>query len=234
MTDLVPVESTEKRPQLFDMKPAAMVANATEVANVLSDVIKKQGLSQSIQGREYVKCDGWAAMGSMLGILPKESKVIQLEDGSFEAYVDLINMRTGMVVGCGSAICSVTEKKWGNSPLYARRSMAITRATGKAFRLGLSWIMTLAGYQATPAEELMDLEIIDTKPAAFTPGKFYQDTDDYKKLLMAEAKKQGFDMRKKDHVGLIKDVHTLLVGKPMDELPAILADAVKEKDNEQS
>jgi len=32
--------------------------------------------------------------------------------------------------------------------------MAITRATGKAFRLSLSWIMQLAGFDPTPAEEI--------------------------------------------------------------------------------
>ena len=32
--------------------------------------------------------------------------------------------------------------------------MAVTRATGKAYRLGFSWIIKLAGYEATPAEEI--------------------------------------------------------------------------------
>lgn len=34
------------------------------------------------------------------------------------------------------------------------RSMAVTRATGKAFRLGFSWVMVMAGYSPTPAEEM--------------------------------------------------------------------------------
>jgi hypothetical protein len=46
------------------------------------------------------------------------------------------------------------EPTWAKRPGYARRSMAVTRATGKAFRLGFSWIMTLAGYEVTPAEEM--------------------------------------------------------------------------------
>ena len=33
-------------------------------------------------------------------------------------------------------------------------SMAQTRAVSKAFRLALSWVMTLAGYEPTPAEEM--------------------------------------------------------------------------------
>ncbi len=47
--------------------------------------------------------------------------------------------------------------------------MAITRATGKACRLAFSWIMTLAGYDPTPAEELVDDQAPKRKKA--TPKK---------------------------------------------------------------
>ena len=43
--------------------------------------------------------------------------------------------------------------------------MALTRATGKAFRLGFSWIITLAGYEATPAEEMDGVIEGEFKPA---------------------------------------------------------------------
>jgi hypothetical protein len=46
------------------------------------------------------------------------------------------------------------KQTWGSRPKYARRSMAVTRATGKAFRISFSWIMSLAGYATTPAEEM--------------------------------------------------------------------------------
>lgn len=39
-------------------------------------------------------------------------------------------------------------------PLYQLRSMAQTRACAKAFRNCLSWVVVLAGYRPTPAEEL--------------------------------------------------------------------------------
>jgi hypothetical protein len=55
------------------------------------------------------------------------------------------------------------ERTWSQRDAYARRSMAITRATGKAFRLGFSWIMTLAGYEPTPWEE-MPAEITNPAP----------------------------------------------------------------------
>jgi hypothetical protein len=46
------------------------------------------------------------------------------------------------------------ERNWSHRDDYALRSMAQTRAVAKALRLCLGWIMSLAGYEATPAEEM--------------------------------------------------------------------------------
>ena len=71
----------------------------------------------------------------------------------------------------------------------------------------------------------------DEKPANPAPAeKVYEDTPACKRRLAAEAKKQGFDLQKDEHKELVKDIHILLVGKPVSELPALFADAVKERD----
>lgn len=142
------------KPQFFDLGPKQMIAAASEVATVLKEVIIKQGLSLRVQGKDYVKYEGWLTLGSIMSILPKEDTVIELPDGSYEAKVQLINFKNGMVVGGASSICSIDEQRWSKAEKYARRSMAITRATGKAYRLTLGWIMPLAGFEATPAEEM--------------------------------------------------------------------------------
>ena len=54
----------------------------------------------------------------------------------------------------GVAICSNKEANKRQWDEYAICSMAQTRATGKAFRNLLSWIMKAAGFEATPAEEM--------------------------------------------------------------------------------
>lgn len=133
-----------------------MVNQASSIAKVLANVILQQRLYTEIQGKKHVRVEGWATLGSMLGILPKERSVVEHPDGSFEAFVDLVSVRDGRVVGGGSALCSIDEKRWGNAERYARRSMAVTRATGKAYRLGFAWVMALAGYEATPYEEMPD------------------------------------------------------------------------------
>lgn len=143
-----------QNPTLFEMAPRQMVMHASQMATVLADVIEKQRLYTNIQGKKHVRAEGWATLGSMLGILPREKSVTELSDGSYEAVVELYSLGSGAIVGQGSALCGIEEKRWANADRYARRSMAVTRATGKAYRLGFAWVMALAGYEGTPAEEL--------------------------------------------------------------------------------
>lgn len=139
-----------------------VIEQAGAVAVELANIIKSRELYSTISGRQYVRVEGWTTLGAMLGVLPKEKAVSRLEDGGYIAEVELIRVSDGMVIGGASAICGMDEvdskgkPTWASRPEYARRSMAITRATGKAYRLGFSWIMTLAGYEATPAEEMAD------------------------------------------------------------------------------
>jgi len=158
MTELVPVDAREPHVPanrtLFNQSPTAMLAFATEAANVLRDVIDKQKLYTLIQGKPHVRVEGWTTMGSFIGVLPHEKWVKELPDGSYEAMVELVRESDGRVLGAASALCSVEERRWKTADKNARRSMAITRATGKAFRLSFSWIMSLAGYEPTPAEEM--------------------------------------------------------------------------------
>jgi hypothetical protein len=82
--------------------------------------------------------------------------VVRLEQG-YEAEVELVKVGTGEVVSRASALCLRDEPRWRDQPEYAIRSMAVTRAAGKAFRLAFAWIMGLAGYEGTPAEEVEGL-----------------------------------------------------------------------------
>jgi hypothetical protein len=52
-------------------------------------------------------------------------------------------------------LCASTEPNWANKPEFQLMSMAQTRAAGKVLRLLLGWIVTLAGYEPTPAEEMV-------------------------------------------------------------------------------
>jgi hypothetical protein len=134
--------------------PEQLVERATAVAKVLAGVIDSRKLYKDIQGKKYVMVEGWSTLGGMIGVLPREVSILRHDDGGYEAVVELIRTSDGAVIGRASALCGMDEKKWASGAEYARRSMAVTRATGKAYRLGFSWIIKLAGYEATPAEEI--------------------------------------------------------------------------------
>lgn len=134
------------------------------LANELGRFIKEKNLTTAIQGRQYVNVDGWQFALSQLGIMPILTK---LENQSSEteikywADVNLIRIADDKVVGRGIAICSNRERTKKAFDEYAIASMAQTRAEGKAARMLLSWLMKAAGYETTPAEEMIDTEEAD-------------------------------------------------------------------------
>jgi len=136
--------------------PQALVQGASAIANELANVIKQQKLSVNIQGGHYVRCEGWTTLATLMGVMPREVETIQQEDGVYISTIELIRMENGQVLTRASAECG-HDKPWNQRPHYARRSMAQTRATGKACRMAFSWIMSLAGYSATPYEEVQDI-----------------------------------------------------------------------------
>jgi len=134
-------------------EPAAVVEKATSVANALKDVIVKQGLVSKISGKEYPRCEAWTLLGTMLGVFPVTTWTKQIE-GGWEARVEA-RTKDGSIIGAAEAQCLRSERNWSNRDDFALRSMAQTRATAKCLRMPLGFVMTLAGFEATPAEEMV-------------------------------------------------------------------------------
>jgi len=151
--ELVPVPVVAPPTTLFrSAEPNEIVTHAAETAHALAAVIRKQKLSVSIQGRSYVKVEGWTLLGSLLGVFPVLIWSRPLENG-WEARVEA-RTRDGAVVGAAEAMTLRSERSWASRDDYALRSMAQTRATSKALRQPLGFIVEMAGYSATPAEEM--------------------------------------------------------------------------------
>lgn len=139
--------------------PKEMIHRAAQLADALAQIITQQGLYTVIKNKKYVWAEGWTTMGAMLGVVPIEESCEPLPDGKgFKAKIKLVRLNDGMQVGGASAICKVQEKGWNPDDDYATHSKAITRATGKAFRLSFAWIMKLAGFEATPLAEMFEVE----------------------------------------------------------------------------
>lgn len=144
--------------------PMAIMQRVVAIATPLAEFVRARGMVKHLdrrnQSREYVQIEGWSFMGAMLGIAPIAREVKELRDPEgalvgFEARVELVT-RDGAVVGGGIGECSWAEANWSGRDPYAVKSMAQTRATGKAYRLALGFVMSAAGFEATPAEEMPD------------------------------------------------------------------------------
>jgi len=137
------------------LHPREIIRQATEEANELASVIESRKLYSNIQGKKFVRCEGWTTLACLRGCLPREISVQEVGEGRYVAEVALIRMSDGTVMTQASAECGGPEDQvWQSRPPNARRSMAITRATGKACRIAFSWVMALSGYEPTPAEEM--------------------------------------------------------------------------------
>ncbi len=144
-------------PTLFGTAdPAAVISKAVATAKPLAEVIRSQKLFTNIQGKAHVRVEGWTLLGSMLGVFPVCVWTRRIDDPDRQGWEARVEARTlaGAVVGAAEAECLRSEKTWGSRDDYALRSMAQTRATSKALRQPLGFVIQLAGFNPTPAEEM--------------------------------------------------------------------------------
>ena len=133
---------------------------ATKVATSLKKVIDDQGLAVQIGKKPtgepnlYVTAEGWEVLGTMLGCTPYVEEVTEIpteRKGHF-IYKAIVSIRhNDTVLAKAEAIAERNQKQRERPFVY---SMAQTRALGKAYRMALSWIIKMAGYEPTPAEEM--------------------------------------------------------------------------------
>lgn len=150
-------------------KPALAVGNQSvdlaspsglvDFAATLKTFILSEHLYTKIQNKNYVNVEGWQFAGAATGVFPVVKMVERVEtkdptEIKYRAEVELKRIANDAVVGYGVAICSNKEKNRVGSEEYVVASMAQTRATGKAYRNAFAWLMKMAGYESTPAEEM--------------------------------------------------------------------------------
>jgi hypothetical protein len=142
--------------------PRDVVQAATTAADALHDLIDKQSLSVRIRNREHVLVEGWQACGSLVGVFAvKDGGVRELpwpdtepHDRAYGYAASYFAVKDGQQVGWGEGRCTRSEKDWAARDDFALSSMAQTRGQSRALRQPLGWVVSLAGYSATPAEEM--------------------------------------------------------------------------------
>lgn len=157
-----------------------------KLAKEVKRYVDSQGLSVKIQGSNYVMVEGWQFAGSLFGLMGKavsyDNKSIyepieftwNAQDwntkqwvqkkhnakGTYKYFAEAVMVNAeGREVGKGFAMCSNEEVKKHTFDEYAILSMAQTRAIGKAARMSLSFLIKAAGYEPTPAEEMVDEDV---------------------------------------------------------------------------
>lgn len=134
----------------------SIVVNASGVAKLLTTILREQKLVVNIQGREHVLVEGWTLLAGMMGhsVGTTNTRPIEVDGHSgFIAHAEVYDQH-GNVVGSADGICTRNERSWAKRDDYALSGMAQTRAISRAARQRFGFIVRLAGYEATPAEEM--------------------------------------------------------------------------------
>ena len=139
--------------------PGVVLAEAQRAAVALKDVISHKPKPVFFQGEQYLEFEDWQTVGRFYGITarvrPESVRFVEYGDvPGWEATAEAFHAQTGMVLSTAVSMCLKDEANWRNKPLFQLRSMAQTRACAKVLRNVLSWVVVLAGYRPTPAEEM--------------------------------------------------------------------------------
>jgi hypothetical protein len=160
--------------------PETILAEAHKAAVALQDVIKNKKDPVMMNGQQYLEYEDWQTVGRFYGITAKVESVEFVQYGSVRGFsASAVALRAdGFELSRATGDCLSDEPKWSSKPKYEWRdkeggggrekvqvgeepvplfqlkSMAQTRACAKALRNVLAWVVVLAGYKATPAEEL--------------------------------------------------------------------------------
>lgn len=145
--------------------PMEQLGEARARAKVLVEVVNEQGLSKRFGNnpKPHVFVEGWQFLASQFGLIPEIEWTKELEDG-WEARAALRRLSDGAIISHGDGECRTTEGNWKGRDSYAVRSMAQTRAVSKVCRIALSSVMVMAGFNATPAEEMDAVELTQDEP----------------------------------------------------------------------
>ena len=141
-----------------EIKPNQVIMDAQQKADSLYAVVEKQHLFMQIHDKKYLTLEAWEILGKFCNLTATVEWVhpVELwESKGFEARV-VVTDNEGKVVSIAESMCMSDEGNWKGKPIFQLKSMAQTRAMSKAYRMCLSFIVSLAGYSPTPYEEMSE------------------------------------------------------------------------------
>ena len=145
--------------------PEAVLAEAQKAAAALKEVISKKSKPVIMNGEQYLEYEDWQTVGHFYGLKVRTGDAMPVEINGVhgaKAQAWVIDLHTGREIGGAEAYCLRDERNWETKPWFQLASMAQTRAGSKSLRNVLAWVVVLAGYKPTPAEEMAG--VFDRKP----------------------------------------------------------------------
>lgn len=148
------VKTDNNQVSIFD--PETAVKQGAIAAKKLTEIIEAKPKKVIIQGNQYITFEDWQVLGRFYGMsagitetqeIWREKKLI-----GYSATAEVLH--GGVRISGAEASCLRDEKNWAEKPEFQLKSMAQTRACAKALRNVLAWVVVLAGYKPTPAEEI--------------------------------------------------------------------------------
>lgn len=148
---------------------------AVEWAKRLKHVIDEQHLFVEVKGKKHIIAEGWATMVALdhAGYESPADMIRELKNakGETEGYLATTYiMKNGVRVAGASQACYYDDPpcrgKEGGSKDRAAISTAQTWAGVKAGRMHYGWIVVMAGYAATPAEEMTNDKVEEQDKSA--------------------------------------------------------------------
>lgn len=172
----------EEKDLSIHREPTIVLEEAKKAAKALAQVIAGKKKPVIINGEQYLEFEDWMTVARFYGITAKVISTSPISFGDvqgFEARAVALRVSTGEEISAAEAMCLNDEANWKNRPLFMLRSMCQTRACAKALRNVLAWVVVLAGYRATPAEEMEGIG--QTKPPVSMPQEKKVEGDQSKK-----------------------------------------------------
>ena len=174
---------------LFDSDPGQALSQMEHLVKSFAAKIKGPDFISIIDGKEYPKVTWWTTIGAPLGLFPVTDWSRRMDDRpgevAWEARVSI--MKDGHVISTAEMMCSDKEGYWrdgefkpkwnGETGEYAIRSMAVSRAIGKAYRQALSFLALFAGLNPVAAEEIVKGAVNFGSDAPKAAGDEFLDLD---------------------------------------------------------
>lgn len=176
-----------------NLNPVEQMRLSTDVAGACKEIVSRT--AQKIQGRKYVRVEGWMAIATAHGCTLSACDVRQIE-GGISARGLVRRISDGVLLGEAEGFVGDDEKTWSVRTLHARRAMAQTRAMSRAARSVFAHVVVLmdAGLETTPAEEMDNLhEEKDITPPPESPKKKQSIEEKYIEKIISVYSSEKFD-----------------------------------------